>query len=64
MTSAARAARTGRPALLAVDGRTEGDRVLLTARGELVHGATGHPHRGRWRPCRRASPGSTWTCRG
>ncbi|WP_430382533.1 ANTAR domain-containing protein [Streptomyces sp. P10-4] len=40
MTSAARAARTGRPALLAVDGRTEGDRVLLTARGELVHGAT------------------------
>ncbi|MFI9805562.1 ANTAR domain-containing response regulator [Streptomyces sp. NPDC052301] len=40
MGSAARAAHTGRLDTLAVDGRTEGDRALLTARGELVHGCT------------------------
>ncbi|MEV7814616.1 ANTAR domain-containing protein [Streptomyces flaveolus] len=40
MISAARAAHTGRLDTLAVDGGTEGDRVLLTARGELVRGCT------------------------
>lgn len=40
MISAARAAHTGRLDTLAVDGGTEGDRVLPTARGELVRGCT------------------------
>ncbi|MEU6591613.1 ANTAR domain-containing protein [Streptomyces sp. NPDC046881] len=40
MMSAAGAAHTGRLDTLAVDGRAEGDRVALTARGELVHGCT------------------------
>lgn len=40
MISAARAAHTGRLDTLAVDGGTESDRVLLTARGELVRGCT------------------------
>ncbi|MEV5143829.1 ANTAR domain-containing protein [Streptomyces sp. NPDC052727] len=38
MISAARAPHTGRLDALAVDGSTEGDRVLLTVRGELVRG--------------------------
>ncbi|MGW2097311.1 ANTAR domain-containing protein [Streptomyces olivaceoviridis] len=40
MMSAARAPHTGRLDTLAVDGAAEGDRVVLTARGELVHGCT------------------------
>ncbi|WP_225821142.1 ANTAR domain-containing response regulator [Streptomyces naphthomycinicus] len=40
MTAAARAPHDGRPGALAVDTRTEDGRVLLTARGELVHGCT------------------------
>ncbi|MET9448662.1 ANTAR domain-containing protein [Streptomyces cinerochromogenes] len=40
MTSAAGASHTGRPVPLAVQGRTEGGRALLTAHGELVRGCT------------------------
>ncbi|MEV6835409.1 ANTAR domain-containing protein [Streptomyces sp. NPDC051133] len=40
MSSAAGPARTGRLDGLVVDGRTEGGRARLRARGELVHGCT------------------------
>ncbi|WP_181140235.1 hypothetical protein [Streptomyces sp. Ru62] len=40
MVSAARTPHTGRLDTLTVDGGTEGCRVLLTARGELVRGCT------------------------
>ncbi|GGW38688.1 hypothetical protein GCM10010503_13590 [Streptomyces lucensis JCM 4490] len=40
MTSAARSPRAGRQATLTVEGRKEGDRILLRAHGELVVGCT------------------------
>ncbi|MFC9929557.1 ANTAR domain-containing response regulator [Streptomyces sp. NPDC127190] len=40
MTSAARVPHGGRPVPLTVDEHTEGDRTVLTVRGELVHGCT------------------------
>ncbi|MER6264857.1 ANTAR domain-containing protein [Streptomyces sp900105245] len=40
MTSPARAPHAGRPDTLALGGRTEGPRALLSARGELVLGCT------------------------
>ncbi|MGW3205235.1 ANTAR domain-containing protein [Streptomyces sp. NPDC001135] len=40
MRSAAHAPHTGRPDTLVVDGHGQGDRIVLRARGELVHGCT------------------------